>query len=291
MTDSIEDTEAGQTNQRAPADNSNQQGEASLDSNAGAAVDAPEAPTGSGREGSGGNGAAAADLDGGKTGEGQDPPSDSSSADEVGTSEPTSTRPIAPSVEGAGAGNEESSPPDSHPVSELDGGAPVRDGDQDIALVLANLDSRFEESQRLLGRQVDLVDRLHAENQRLRSGELRAATLPLIRDLLRLHDDIGRLANAGETDASQDLKVVQISLLDSLARAGVLDYTPAVGESFDPKLHSATGVVATEDEASDRTIAEVIRIGFRWEDGQVLRAADATVFKYRKPTDESGQAA
>jgi molecular chaperone GrpE (heat shock protein) len=290
MTDSIEDTEAGQTDQRAPANSSNQQEEGSLDSNAGAAVDAPEAPTGSGREGSGGNGAAPADLASGKAGEGQDPPSDSSSADEVGTSEPTSTRPIAPSVEGAGAGREESSPPDSHPV-DLDDGAPVRDGDQDIALVLANLDSRFEESQRLLGRQVDLVDRLHAENQRLRSGELRAATLPLIRDLLRLHDDIGRLANAGETDASQDLKVVQISLLDSLARAGVLDYTPAVGESFDPKLHSATGVVATEDEASDRTIAEVIRIGFHWEDGQVLRAADATVFKYRKPTDESGQAA
>jgi hypothetical protein len=40
---------------------------------------------------------------------------------------------------------------------------------------------------RLLGRQVDHGDYLHAESQRPRVGELRAAISPLVRDLLRLH--------------------------------------------------------------------------------------------------------
>jgi molecular chaperone GrpE (heat shock protein) len=157
---------------------------------------------------------------------------------------------------------------------------------ESVATSLADLTTRLEESQRLLARQVDHADSLHVENQRLRAGELRAAILPLIRDLLRLHDDVGRLAQASTDQSKHDLDVVQVSLLDVLARAGITSFEPDLDAQFDPKLHNAAGVVATGDAASERRIAEVVRTGFHWEDRQVLRVADVTVFKYTAPTDE-----
>jgi molecular chaperone GrpE (heat shock protein) len=157
---------------------------------------------------------------------------------------------------------------------------------ESVATSLANLVERLDESQRLLARQVDHVDHLHAENQRLRAGELRAAISPLVRDLLRLHDDVGRLAEASTDESKHDMDVVRVSLLDVLARAGIVSFEPEVDVQFDPKLHNATGVVTTCDATREHQIAEVIRTGFHWEDGQILRVADVAVFKYEAPSDE-----
>lgn len=148
----------------------------------------------------------------------------------------------------------------------------------EVTTVLASLQERLGESQRLLGRQSDLVDKLHAENQRLRAGELRAATLPLVRDLLRLYDDIVRFS--ADNGDSQDLDLVKVSLLDALARNGIAAFTPEPGEQFDPKQHNVAGVLPTEDASLDRTVAEVSRVGVRWEDGQTIRVADVRVYKH-----------
>ncbi len=153
----------------------------------------------------------------------------------------------------------------------------------DIAATLGSLDTRLGESQRLLGRQSEFADKLHAENQRLREGELRAATLPLIRDLLRLHDDIGKLS-VGRED-TRDLDIVKVSLLDALARNGVLAFEPAVGDVFDPKQHNIQGVVATGESSLDRTIAVVTRVGVQWDDGQTIRVADVSVYKHTPRAD------
>jgi molecular chaperone GrpE (heat shock protein) len=153
---------------------------------------------------------------------------------------------------------------------------------------VASFDERLQESQRLMVRQSDLVDKLHAENQRLRVGELRAACLPLVRDLLRLYDDIGRLPRAGEH--GHDLDVVQVSLLDALARNGITAFEPVAGDQFDPKQHSAAGVVETDDAKLDRSISEVIRVGFQWEDGQAIRVADVHVYKHTPRAQASNPA-
>jgi molecular chaperone GrpE (heat shock protein) len=151
---------------------------------------------------------------------------------------------------------------------------------------LAGVEDRLAESQRLLTRQSELADKLHAENQRLRGGELRGAMLPLVRDLLRLHDDIGRIA--GEAEPVEDLKLMQTSLLDALARNGIVAVRPPVGEQFDPKYHSAAGVIKAEDASLDRSIAEVIRLGFQWEDGPVIRVAEVRVYKHTPANGSSG---
>lgn len=143
-------------------------------------------------------------------------------------------------------------------------------------------DERLEEAHRLLARQSDLVDRLHAENQTLRAGELRNAQLPLIRDLLRLHDDVGRMREASEDD--RDLRLVQEGLSDALARNGVEAFAPDGGEPFDPRLHAAAGVEQTDEESLDKTISEVTRQGFRWESGDTIRVAEVRAYRYRSPS-------
>ncbi len=169
------------------------------------------------------------------------------------------------------------STPDPSPGGDSD--AQAQD-DAGLEAAVASLDARLEESQRLLSRQSDLVDRLHAENQGLRAGELRNAQLPLIRDLVRLYDDVGRMRDAaGEHD--DDLRVAQESLLDTLARNGVGAYAPEQGEAFDPRLHAAAGTEPTTEESLDKTVIEIVRRGFRWDSGDVIRVAEVRAYRYR----------
>jgi len=145
---------------------------------------------------------------------------------------------------------------------------------------LEKLNSRLEESQRLLARQTDLVDRLHTENGELRAGELRSAQLPLVRDLLRLHDDVGRMRDAvGEAD--HDLRIVQESLVDTLVRSGIQPFAPESGEIFDPRLHTAAGVEPTDKRELDKAVVEVVKQGFRWESGDTIRVAEVRAYRYR----------
>lgn len=154
-----------------------------------------------------------------------------------------------------------------------------------LADAVQALDRRVEESQRLLAHQTELADRLHAENQRLRSGELRAAQLPLVRDLMRMHDDAGRLLAAATDQATTDVAIMRDSLVDALARNGIESFEPTVGEQFDPRTQTARGVVATSDAALERCIAEVVRAGFMWEDKTLIRAADVRVHRLQQSKD------
>lgn len=163
------------------------------------------------------------------------------------------------------------------------------EADGGLEAAVERLDARLEESQRLHARQSDLVDRLHTENQGLRAGELRNAQLPLIRDLFRLHDDIGRMRDAvGYSDG--DLLIVQENLIDILARSGVEPFAPDPGEPFDSRLHSAVGVEPTSDVSLDKAVVEIVRQGFRWESGDVIRVAEVRAYRYQdSPPDKTSE--
>jgi len=148
--------------------------------------------------------------------------------------------------------------------------------------VLGRLDARLAEAQRLLSRQTELTERLHAENQSLRAGEVRSAQMPLVRDLIRLSDDLERMRSVAVESAS-DLAVIHESLLDILARNGIEGFAPAPGERFDPRLHSVAGTEATDDERLDKTVAEVVRTGFRWGSGEVVRVAEIRAYRATEP--------
>lgn len=174
---------------------------------------------------------------------------------------------------------EEAEPPAGDAPAQAE--PPVPAADAETAAALRGIEQGLEEAVRLLDRQTGLADRLHAENQRLREGELRNALLPMVRDLLHLHDDLGRLLEAAAEDASAgDLRIVREALTETLRRNGIDQTSPEIGSAFDPKLHSTAGVVPTADHAQHRTIAEVVRPGYRWDDGTRIRVAEVRVHKH-----------
>jgi molecular chaperone GrpE (heat shock protein) len=143
---------------------------------------------------------------------------------------------------------------------------------------LDDLGRRLDELARLGAHQRELVDELHSDNQRLRAGELFQAQAPLLRDLVRLHDDVERL-EAGGGDAAADLALVRQQLLQVLDRAGVRRYEVAAGEPFDGTRHQGVRSVPATDGAVDRTVAAMVRCGFERDDGRVLRPADVEVHR------------
>jgi molecular chaperone GrpE len=198
--------------------------------------------------------------------------------------------------------------PERVPVPEADVVVPIEDaaaasdesaveeplaapGPDAVAVALERLDDRIGESQRLLGRQTEIAAALHAENQRLKEGELRKAQQPFVRDVLRVHDDVAQMlaATAADDGAGRDLDIVKSALVDALARNGIEPVACEPGDAFDPRAHKVAGVRPAQDEAADRTIAEVVRPGFAWDDGELLRVAEVAVWKYR-PAPETEEA-
>jgi molecular chaperone GrpE (heat shock protein) len=172
----------------------------------------------------------------------------------------------------------------AEPHAEL---PPAEDHAARTVAVLERLEDRLEESQRLLARQSEIASSLHAENQRLKAGELRGALLPLVRDILRVHDDLKQIIRA-ELDAGADPETMQRDplhigveqIVDALARNGI-ERTPVdAGDAFDPRLHKVVAVAAAESADAHRTVADVLKSGFAWDDGAPIRAADVRVFKH-----------
>jgi molecular chaperone GrpE (heat shock protein) len=151
---------------------------------------------------------------------------------------------------------------------------------------LGRLRRAVEEANQLERKREVIVDRLHAENQTLRTGELRSALLPMIRSFIGLHDDLARSARsvaerpAGDTaELAALLESYRESIADILYRHEVERYEAAAGQPFDPREQRAVGAVPTGDAALDRNIARMVRPGFRIEQ-RVVRALEAEVFRY-----------
>lgn len=192
--------------------------------------------------------------------------------------------------------------PDPEPVSDADPLVPVEPETQaaatepelpaepvaepdPILAVLERLEDRLEESQRLLARQSEIATSLHAENQRLKAGELVRAQLPLVRDLISVHDVLGQMLNAKvESTAVTDLELVQEALIDALGRNGIEKAEVAEGDALDPRRHKVVSVAPIDDATADRTIAEVVKVGFAWDEGTTIRATDVRVYKHTPAT-------
>lgn len=143
---------------------------------------------------------------------------------------------------------------------------------------VAAVEARTDELVAVVKRQSAIIDELHADNQRLRHGEIREATAPLIRGLARLHDDLERV-RATASD-NPDLEYLATRVMELLGDAGVSARRPEPGTPFDPREHQAAGSAPTEQPELDRTVAQVRRAALVGEDGRVLRAADVVVHRF-----------
>lgn len=160
----------------------------------------------------------------------------------------------------------------------------------ELALALAASQRRADELATVARKQTEMADELHADNRRLRSGEISEAVAPLVRGLARLADDLSRMRDTA-AGASEDLAYLAGQVEELLHDAGVFAVQAAIGEPFDPQCHQATGSATTGDSALDRTIAEVRRSGLRRDDGRLLRPADVVVFRYVAPPPPAAQPA
>lgn len=152
-----------------------------------------------------------------------------------------------------------------------------------VLLAVERLSVRVEEMSRLSQRHVEHIDRLHAENQQLRAGELRQAISPLLRALVRHHDNLAKLAEAAGDDGPEadSLRIVRSGLLNVLSMAGVEAYEVAPRERFDPTRHQGVSRAETDDPDLDGTVAQMRRCGFVAEDGRVIRPAEVDVYRVR----------
>ncbi|WP_239335209.1 nucleotide exchange factor GrpE [Frankia sp. CiP3] len=142
---------------------------------------------------------------------------------------------------------------------------------------LDELHQRVEELARLRRHDADLVDRLHAENTRLRAGELAEAMAPLLRGLMRLHD---QMTSLGADDGQSVAGILRKQLLQVMdLAADVRPYTAVVGMPFDPARHTGMRRVGVDDPSRDRTIARTLKPGFVRGESTVVRPAEVEVFR------------
>lgn len=187
--------------------------------------------------------------------------------------------PLEPDAEAEPGGPRPESDAEAEAEAQPAGSGPVIDA-------LTRIEETLAESQRLIDRQTEVAARLHAENQTLRAGELRTAQTGLVSSVLRVYDDVSRMALAGEDQAAQrDLGIVAEALADALERNGVERMPVGPEERFEPGRHKVVEVEATPDAEADRTIARVVRPGFVWPDGSVVRVSDVAVRKHEATPD------
>lgn len=165
----------------------------------------------------------------------------------------------------------------------------------DVARLTGALEAaelRAQELAFVARKQTEMADELHAENRRLREGEVREAVAPLVRGLARLADEVSHM-RGGTQPTDEDLAHIEQRLAELLHDAGVTILRTNPGDTFDVHVHVAAGSVHTEDPLEDQTIVGVRRPGLIRDDGRLVRPAEVLVYRFdtrSEPGDPPGGA-
>lgn len=179
---------------------------------------------------------------------------------------------------------------DGVPTSIAAPGLDQSDALADVRETLQRIQDTMAESYRLIDRQTEVSATLHAENQTLRAGELRKAQTSLVLSVVRVYDDVSRMAaTTAEPAAARDLALVAETLTDALERNGVDLIVVEPGEPFTTARHKLGAVEPVDDETAHRTVVRVTRPGFVWVDGEVVRPAEVVVGKHTPPATDTEQ--
>lgn len=155
----------------------------------------------------------------------------------------------------------------------------------EISATLAGIQHELARHNERAAARERIIDRLHDENRRLRAGEHRAVTRPLVTDLQSLRNDLLRQAAGltGPVDpgaVADLLRSFAYSIELTLERSGVRVLRAAAGIPFEPGRHRVVGVVPTEDPQRDSTVAEPVADGYQdVVSERVLLPATVTVLR------------
>jgi molecular chaperone GrpE len=153
----------------------------------------------------------------------------------------------------------------------------------EVAGRLGKLEGQLAEFHRRSAHRESVIDRLHEENQRLRSGMERIILEPVITDLIRLHDQLSR--EVRRLDAAGEDALLLRSFADEieqiLDRNGIELFSASPGDPFERGRHRPLTVVACDDDARHNTVAEVVAAGFsERETARVRRPVQVRVFQH-----------
>jgi molecular chaperone GrpE len=154
---------------------------------------------------------------------------------------------------------------------------------------LAGLQAQFDREVRAEAGRERVVDRLHAELQEYKQDLLLKVQRPIFIDLIQLHDDVGKMAEAqgeGGEAVRGMLESIQTAVEDVLYRQGVEPFR-AEGDAFDPRRQRAVTTTPTDDPALARTIAQRLRPGFQAGD-RIIRPEMVTVYTLAPAKVERG---
>jgi molecular chaperone GrpE (heat shock protein) len=157
----------------------------------------------------------------------------------------------------------------------------------------ALLSSMEKEHERAAFRE-SVIDRLHAENQQLRRGELEALLDPVRGGLFRVHDMARRAAEqcrAAAQGGAELLDAVADEAADVLRSVGVERFEVSPGEDYDATRHRSVGAVAVDEAWRDRTVFDARSAGFTAPGGRVIRKANVVVARYSGAAGSTGESA
>lgn len=155
---------------------------------------------------------------------------------------------------------------------------------------LADIKRQLDEFHRRSAHREAVIDRLHEENQELRTGLQRLVLDPVVADLIRLHGALAREAarldgqppTAGAAGALLGSFATDVELI--LDRCGVEPFSTSPGDPYRPGEHEPLGTVPTADADRHNTLVEVLAVGFRERDsGRVRRPVQARFHRYQEP--------
>ena len=132
----------------------------------------------------------------------------------------------------------------------------------------------------------EILDQLHAENERLRRGEVEQLLQPVFRDLLKLSDDWTAMAASWESkdaatpaDVANKCRNVAEDAELILERYGVDSFAPDIGATVERRQHRVVGKIPAESSETDNTVAEVRRPGYVYGE-KVIRFAEVVAARY-----------
>ncbi|MEU4694900.1 molecular chaperone GrpE [Actinoplanes sp. NPDC023714] len=157
--------------------------------------------------------------------------------------------------------------------------------DDPIAGTLASISESLDAFHRRSERREAVIDRLHEENQVLRTGLTRTILQPVLTDLARLYDGLAQQAErlAGDPDRAADQQLwagFADDVAQALARYGTDVVTAEPGEAYERGRHVVAGFVDNPDPAADRTVACTLAVGLvDQETGAVRRPVRVRLFR------------
>jgi hypothetical protein len=169
----------------------------------------------------------------------------------------------------------DAAPSGTLPISELAG---IRTAVSALGGRVDDLANASAELSRLRSRDTDLIDRLHEDVTRLRTGEIATALNPVVTGMIKLHDQMVSLGAMEDPASSVGMLRTQLLQIMELTCA-VKPFTPAPGERFDASRHMGARRIPTTDTSADGTIASTIKVGFARADGSVVRVAEVEVHR------------